>query len=211
MDRVRFQNNRADSRGAALFLNAVGSGIPRARLTNLLLSGNRTTSATAADAVIGVDGLYTSLEVVLAHVTAADNQAPTFLYAQPDTDPGDMVTVTLTNTLVVSFTNGFAAQELGSGEVLIQHTNTLTDNVTTLHQTVGGSPTFTAVNPLTGDPKLDATYHLQVGSAAIDAGVDAGVTTDIDGDTRPWGAGYDIGADEYTGATIYMRNPPHPQ
>ena len=34
------------------------------------------------------------------------------------------------------------------------------------------------------------------GSAAIDAGVNAGVTTDIDGDARPLGSTYDIGYDE---------------
>jgi uncharacterized repeat protein (TIGR01451 family) len=38
------------------------------------------------------------------------------------------------------------------------------------------------------------------GSAAIDKGVDAGVTVDIDGETRPFGLGYDLGADEFTPA-----------
>ncbi len=47
------------------------------------------------------------------------------------------------------------------------------------------------VDPANGD------YHLLPTSAAIDAGVDAGVTVDMDGDPRPYGAGYDIGADEY--------------
>jgi hypothetical protein len=47
-------------------------------------------------------------------------------------------------------------------------------------------------------------YHLTVGSAAIDAGVDAGVTTDIDGDTRPQGNGYDIGADEFRQWYVYL-------
>ena len=47
------------------------------------------------------------------------------------------------------------------------------------------------VDPDNGD------YRIGAGSAAIDAGVDAGVTTDIDGETRPFGAGYDIGADEW--------------
>ncbi len=53
---------------------------------------------------------------------------------------------------------------------------------------IWGNPDF--VNPDNGD------YHLGAGSAAVDAGVNAGVTTDIDGDPRPVGAGYDIGADE---------------
>ena len=56
-------------------------------------------------------------------------------------------------------------------------------------------------NEVHGDPAFVAPvaldYHIGAGSAAIDTGVDAGVTTDIDGDPRPIGAGYDIGADEF--------------
>ncbi len=54
---------------------------------------------------------------------------------------------------------------------------------------VWGDPAF--VDPDAGD------YHLGPGSAAIDAGVNAGVTTDIDGNPRPHGGGFDLGADEY--------------
>jgi hypothetical protein len=135
------------------------------------------------------------MALTLAHVTAADNLAPTFLRAAGPY-PGRALTVTLANTLIVSATNAFVGYQW-AGDLSIRHTNTLTHNVATLHYTEGGTPTFQAINPLTGDPKLDATYHLQAGSAAIDAGVDAGVTLDIDGQVRPWGAGYDIGADEY--------------
>lgn len=39
-------------------------------------------------------------------------------------------------------------------------------------------------------------YHLRSDSAAVDRGVDAGVTTDVDGDPRPTGAAPDLGADE---------------
>ena len=46
------------------------------------------------------------------------------------------------------------------------------------------------MNPSAGD------YHLGSGSAALDAGVDAGMTTDFDGDPRPIGTGFDIGFDE---------------
>ena len=208
MDRVRMQGNQAGSQGAAIYLSKVGSGLTTARLSNLLLTGNRTGSTVATDSVLAVGRGY-DMVLTLAHVTAADNPAPTFLRAAGPYEEKALI-VTLTNTLIVSATNAFSADQW-AGEVSIHHTNTLTHNVATLHYTEGGAPAFQATNSLTGDPKLDGTYHLQVGSAAIDAGVDAGVTTDIDGEARPWGAGYDIGADEYTGATIYMRNPPHPQ
>ena len=56
---------------------------------------------------------------------------------------------------------------------------------------VYGDPVF--VDPEAGD------YHVGPGSAAIDQGVDVGVIVDIDGDPRPLGFGFDIGADEYTG------------
>jgi hypothetical protein len=49
------------------------------------------------------------------------------------------------------------------------------------------------------DPLLDANYVPGAGSPAIDAGVDVsaeGVTTDYNGDPRPQGAAYDIGAYE---------------
>ena len=59
-----------------------------------------------------------------------------------------------------------------------------------------GDPVF--VDPGAGD------YHIGLGSAAINAGVDAGVNTDIDGDPRPIGAGFDIGADEYFPMVIYL-------
>jgi hypothetical protein len=80
----------------------------------------------------------------------------------------------------------------------------LTRNVTNLHYVVAGAPTFVAINPLGGDPKLDATYHLQAGSAAINVGVNAGVTSDIDGDPRPIGALPDVGADEYRLLFAYL-------
>jgi predicted outer membrane repeat protein len=62
----------------------------------------------------------------------------------------------------------------------------------------GADVTITA--PVTGDPLfVDPTagdYHLRIGSPAIDAGPAVGVVTDIDGDPRPQGAGYDLGYDE---------------
>jgi hypothetical protein len=59
-----------------------------------------------------------------------------------------------------------------------------------------GDPLF--VNPGAND------YHLQAGSAAIDAGLDAGITVDIDGEARPAGGGYDIGYDEVVLARLLL-------
>jgi parallel beta-helix repeat protein len=40
-------------------------------------------------------------------------------------------------------------------------------------------------------------YHIQTGSSAIDLGSTSTVMSDFDGETRPFGAGPDIGADEF--------------
>lgn len=58
-------------------------------------------------------------------------------------------------------------------------------------------------NVLNANPMFvnSATYnfHLQSGSPAIDKGAPVDVTTDFDGNPRPLGCCYDIGAYEYTG------------
>lgn len=100
--------------------------------------------------------------------------------------------VTLTNTILVSHSVGIS----------VTGGNTVTVNSVLWHGTpitVSQSTTATVSvhNQRTGDPAFAADgYHLTVGSAAIDQGVDAGVMTDIDDESRPTGAGYDLGADE---------------
>lgn len=47
------------------------------------------------------------------------------------------------------------------------------------------------------DPQLDSSYHLLPNSPCIDAGTDMGITTDLDGNPRPQGGGFDIGAFEF--------------
>jgi len=103
-------------------------------------------------------------------------------------------TVVLTNTILVSHTVGVTvtAGSTATLEATLWYSNgTHTGGAGTILTgtiNVYGDPAF--VNPAAWD------YHLGPGSAAIDAGVDAGVTTDIDGEPRPQGLGYDIGADE---------------
>ena len=44
-----------------------------------------------------------------------------------------------------------------------------------------------------------SNYHLTADSPCIDSGFDAGIYLDFDGDRRPIGAGFDMGADEFSG------------
>jgi uncharacterized repeat protein (TIGR01451 family) len=194
MDSVRFRGNQA-AEEAVLYLTGTGAG-PRARLTNVLFGGNRLTSANDEDAVLYVNSTADNLDLSLGHVTAAGNEAATFLYVET-TGASHWTTATLTNTLLASLDNGFAVAEGAGSEVSIRHTNTLTDDVTTLHRTVAGTPDLNPINGLAGDPQLDGAYRLLWGSAAIDAGVDTGLTRDIDGDHRPQGPLPDVGADEF--------------
>jgi len=96
MDRVQMQGNQARSQGAAILLRKIGGDLTSARLTNLLLAGNSTVSAGTTDSVVGVGAGY-DMALTLAHVTAADNLAPTFLRAAGPY-AGRALTVTLANT-----------------------------------------------------------------------------------------------------------------
>jgi hypothetical protein len=59
--------------------------------------------------------------------------------------------------------------------------------------------TVSSSDEVAGDPAFagPSNYNLTAPSAAIDAGTDAGVYLDFYGGSRPWGGGYEIGAEEY--------------
>ena len=62
-------------------------------------------------------------------------------------------------------------------------------------------------DPLFANP-AGANFHLRQGSPAIDHGSATGAPgTDFDGQARPYGAGYDIGADEYVPFTNFAYLP----
>ncbi|MBU0492802.1 MAG: hypothetical protein KKB13_13215, partial [Chloroflexi bacterium] len=105
-------------------------------------------------------------------------------------------TVALTNTILVNHAVGISVTD---GNSVVLNGVLWYDTAITISQAANatvmvqhqrwGAPAFVA--SASGD------YHLGPGSAAINAGVDAGVTTDLDGDARPGWCFPDLGADEF--------------
>jgi hypothetical protein len=113
--------------------------------------------------------------------------------------------VTLVNTIVASQTVGIISEG-------VPWTSTLTTELSGVlwygnGVNISGTETVSVTQAYTGNPDFAAggDYHIGPGSAAIDVGVDAGVDHDMDGQPRPFGAGYDIGADEYTPALMVSK------
>ncbi len=174
----RFISNTGGSGTGGLHLTSA-----TAHLTNTVIAQNRVTMG---------GGLYVNGTTLHAqHTTVASNTTTsgdsTGVYVTTGV-PGSKVW--LTNTILVSHAIGIS--------VSLGNTATLNSTLWFGNQTdsVGN---VSIANNTSGNPFLAADgYHLTAASQnAIDHGVNSGVPIDIDGDPRPIGAGYDLGADEY--------------
>ncbi len=127
----------------------------------------------------------------LLHSTIARNGGSSGIFI---TDaPGSIFSaLVMTNTILVEHSVG----------INITGGNALTANTLLWHNTavtVSQSPTATVTvfNDWTADPQFDADgFHLRIGSPALDVGVPSALPRDVDGDPRPYGLGFDVGADE---------------
>ena len=205
---VIYNNTATD--GGGLYLN----------WSNAMLDSNVITSNNANVSGGGLN--LTKSDATLVNIFVADNQAaygsgiyithssPRLLHTTiarnsygdgtgvyiTDNGSAEYSSVVMTNTIIVSHTVG----------ITVTAGNTATLNATLWHANGtnrGGNIIHT--NDHTGDPAfIGPGYHLTGSSAAIDAGIDAGVATDLEGDTRPQGGGYDLGADEFPVKLIYL-------
>ncbi len=172
----RFEDNYAARYGGGLMLGS-GTG----RVVNALFARNSAGIAGAAMYLLHPDGAGGSVQVI--HTTIA---SPTV-----GAGPGQAIvvgngTLDITNTLIANYAAGISGTATSDYNLFFNAPTSV----------VIGSHSITDADPRFVDAAGD-DYHLAVGSPAIDNGVDAGITIDLDGVTRPQGARYDIGAYEF--------------
>ena len=205
----RIASNTTDARGGGMFLfnsdaslsqNIVisstaeqGGGLyldtSNATLTNTLVIDNMASAE-------GSGLAFRSSSPCLLHTTIARNTGGEGSGVYITNWEEDTSTVSMTNTIIVSHTVGITVT---AGNTATLNATLWDDNGTDY----GGN--VIRANDRSGDPAFAPDgYHLTSASAALDQGVDASVSVDIDGDTRPQGAGYDIGADELPVKIIYL-------
>jgi hypothetical protein len=101
-----------------------------------------------------------------------------------------MGTVFITDTIVSGYGVGI------TGPAALEDYNLYFNDGISLFGALSGGHSQFGPDPLFADP-AGGDFHLTAASPAINAGVDAGQSTDFDGDPRPIGAGFDIGFDEF--------------
>ncbi|HEY54257.1 MAG TPA: hypothetical protein G4N94_12470 [Caldilineae bacterium] len=171
--------NRNDAQvGAGVYVDGMTGSF---YLDNAIVSGNNTSPAAHGA------GLYLMTpHVYLRHDTFVNNAGLSGVAAGTGQ-------ISMQNCIVANHTKGLIVQTPGHAAL----SGTLWwNNVTDYSGAVTVSPPNIHADPHFVDPGC-GFYHLKTTSPAIDAGVNAGIVIDIDGDPRPIGAGYDIGADEY--------------
>jgi uncharacterized repeat protein (TIGR01451 family) len=178
LERSLFLGNHANDGGG--FYQQGSIPAEGSRVVNNLFARNTVTNAGTAIAVNTLGG------VTLLHNTIGDpalnaKSAIHIAYG----------TVGITNTIISSHAVGIN-RVLGS---VYEDYNIFFANTLDLAGTIGSGGHSHQGDPRFADPAVD-NYRLRASSIALDAAIDAGVTNDLDGNVRPQGAGFDIGAYE---------------
>jgi hypothetical protein len=192
--------NTASGEGA---LWAGGGGVylheSSARLVNNAIVDNRVANQGGGLYINGSSAHLLHTTIARNGCTAAIGYRGSGIYMRQDFSPGYAA---LTNTILTNHGTGLYAAEGTAAwlDGVLWYDNTTAN--------IDGIGAITVTHAVTGTPAFAAgdahPYHLAPGSAAIDAGVNAGVTSDIDGDPRPMHLLPDLGADEAALFWFYM-------
>ncbi len=162
-----------------------------ATLVNNLLVGNRASGRGGGVYVRGGSPR-------LLHTTFAQNEGDEGVYVTQAYSGAGYATVALTNTILVSHPVGIAVT--AGSTATLEATLWGDDGWRNGADWAGAGAILTGARNLWRDPAFVAPalgdYHLGPETAARDAGVDVGVSVDLDGEPRPMGHGPDLGADE---------------
>lgn len=171
-----FSGNQSSSLGAAIDIVIVKT--PPMSLTNNILINNHSPYGAMA-----LRSDWHLSNAFVAHNTFYDNDFALSIHYH--------MTTTMMNNVVVSNTLGISTTD---ATAVLTQTHTLF--------WANGNDGLRGEHPIDGDPAFAhpewGDLHLTSASPAIDAGLDAGLANDFDGEARPSGGGYDIGADEFS-------------
>jgi parallel beta-helix repeat protein len=222
-----FYSNTAKTNGGGLYLhnadnatltanwiygNAArnGGGLYFYHTTDATLVNNAVVENRSTSGGEGAGVRVFASDVRLLHTTIARNTGGDGSGVHVDNHSTDYSSAALTNTILVSQTIGIYV---------------VSNNTTTLEATLWGGGAWAngddwdgfgqvvTSTDLYGNPAFadadSGDYHITFGSAARDAGVAAGASEDIDGDSRLFDAQPDIGADEYA-CHVRLDSTPYP-
>jgi predicted outer membrane repeat protein len=174
VNKVQFIRNTARE-GGGLY-HALGDG----NVENSLFAQNISTDTPGMAMLLASNGTTEVRHVTIAGFEDGGGSAIEIVAGHAD----------ITSTII-----SFHDVGINNNASMHQDFNLFFGNPVDLHGGGSGSGNSLNGDPLFADPAGD-DYHISEGSAAIDAGTDAGVNSDFDGDPRPMGEGFDIGFDE---------------